>query len=151
MGTRSRIAIENDDGSFTSIYCHWDGYPAHQGTLLRDHYTDRGRVRELMALGDLSSLGHRIGTKHSFDNAPKDTCNAYGRDRGETGIEARASANLDELGALTKECGGEWLYVFGQDGKWRVAEGGVAYFGMPASKAPGALRNLVEYLAESTR
>jgi hypothetical protein len=26
MATRSRIAIENQDGTVTSIYCHFDGY-----------------------------------------------------------------------------------------------------------------------------
>jgi hypothetical protein len=26
MSTRSRIAIENQNGSVTSVYCHFDGY-----------------------------------------------------------------------------------------------------------------------------
>jgi hypothetical protein len=26
MSTRSRIGIENQDGTTTSIYCHFDGY-----------------------------------------------------------------------------------------------------------------------------
>jgi hypothetical protein len=26
MATRSRIAIENQDGTVQSIYCHFDGY-----------------------------------------------------------------------------------------------------------------------------
>ena len=34
MGTRSRIGIRNADDSVDSIYCHWDGYPDHNGRLL---------------------------------------------------------------------------------------------------------------------
>jgi len=88
MGTRSTIAIQNQDGSVTGIYCHWDGYLEHNGRILHDHYTTEEIVRELISLGELSSLGTNIGTKHDFDNAPRNECNAYGRDRGEKGVDA---------------------------------------------------------------
>jgi len=35
MATRSRIAIENQDGTVTSIYCHFDGYLSGVGKLLK--------------------------------------------------------------------------------------------------------------------
>ena len=38
MGTRSTIAIKNQDGSVTGIYCHWDGYVDHVGVMLKEHY-----------------------------------------------------------------------------------------------------------------
>ena len=31
MATRSLIAVQNADGTFLSIYCHWDGYPSGVG------------------------------------------------------------------------------------------------------------------------
>lgn len=118
MGTRSSIGIENADGSVTAIYCHWDGYPSYNGRMLKDHYTDEAKVRELVALGDISSLDAEIGTKHDFDNAPKGECNAYGRDRGETGIESQdfvsAADYYNRFGAGT-----EYAYLF-REGSWLV-------------------------------
>lgn len=137
MGTRSRIARQNDDGTFTSIYCHWDGYPDHHGPILLDHYSSRAKSAKLMELGDLSSLGSGPGEKHDFDAASnRDWCTAYGRDRGEKGVEAETSSTLEELATLTQNCGGEHLYVHMKDGTWMHAEGGIGWFGMPASEAP---------------
>lgn len=150
MGTRSRIAIENDSGSFTSIYCHWDGYPAHVGVLLRDHYATPERLRRLLALGDLSSLGAEIGGRHSFNGGPpegRDWCTAYGRDRGEVDIDAKIDPSLEALGATAKNCGAEYLYIFGKDERWTVAALGASYFGMPAPNLPGAHKPLAEVLA----
>lgn len=145
MGTRARIAIANTDGTFTSIYTHWDGNPTSHGVTLRDHYKSEAKVRLLMALGDLSSLGAEIGTKHDFDNSPDGECNAYGRDRGEIDIDAVVSPDFESLCSLTQSCGGEYLYVF-KGGNWFCAEGGVGMFGMPASKAPEFLEHIDEVL-----
>ena len=38
MATRSRIAIEKQDGTVDSIYCHWDVYLSHNGKILFNHY-----------------------------------------------------------------------------------------------------------------
>ncbi len=56
MGTRSTIAIEFADGTVQQIYCHWDGYLAHNGLLLVEHYADPFKVRALVDLGGFSSL-----------------------------------------------------------------------------------------------
>lgn len=131
MGTRARIAVKNDDGSYTSIYTHWGG-DSH-GPTLRDHYADPVKVAQLMALGDLSVLGPEIGVKHDWANCPEDQCNAYDRDRGESGVEAERSVNFTALRALTQQIGGEYLYVF--DGRvWWVGGGASSMFGMPANK-----------------
>ena len=145
MGTRSRIAIRNDQ-TFDSIYCHWDGYPSHVGRILRDHYDTEEKVRALIALGDISSLGEKIGKKHDFeDRTHRDWTTAYGRDRGETDVEAKHSADLDALMLLTQDTGGEWLYVFTGHG-WQCAEGGIAFFGMPADKPPEGLESIDYWL-----
>jgi hypothetical protein len=39
MSTRSRIAIENQNGSVTSIYCHFDGYISGVGKTIKRIYT----------------------------------------------------------------------------------------------------------------
>ena len=118
MGTRSTIAIQNEDGTVTGIYCHWDGYISHNGTILKDHYTNEAKVRELIALGDISSLGARIGTAHDFDNCPTGETNAYGRDRGEPNTAARTYDNWTRF--INTE-GQEYDYLFQPStGKWQV-------------------------------
>ena len=96
MGTRSTIAIEFADNSVSQIYCHWDGYLEHNGSILNKHYSASSKVNNLVALGDLSSLRPEIGDKHAFSSMdlPKDEreaheklvenmCTFYTRDRGE--------------------------------------------------------------------
>ena len=56
MGTRSTIAIEFADGTVSQVYCHWDGYLAHNGKILAEQYTDPFKVRALVDLGGFSSL-----------------------------------------------------------------------------------------------
>lgn len=99
MATRSTIAKVNDDGSITSIYCHWDGYPEGVGKTLKNHYTDVDKIDQLLALGWLSVLGAEIGTKKDFETSVlNNECLAYGRDRGETDVDA-----------VTHQSLGEWL------------------------------------------
>lgn len=148
MGTRSLIAARNEDGSFTSIYCHWDGYPSNNGVLLHDNYKDEAKVRQLLSLGDLSALDAEIGEKHDFDEDGRG-CTFYGRDRGETGIDSQSSPSLEALGKLCKDRGGEYLYVY-QDGAWFCAAGGMSFFGNPSSAEPGALRPIDEVLANQS-
>jgi hypothetical protein len=92
MATRSNIAIKNIDGTITGIYCHWDGYPAHNGEMLRRYYTDPAKIKALIELGSLSSLRPEIGEKHNFDRNYEEPelegmfdnwTLAYHRDRGE--------------------------------------------------------------------
>jgi len=59
MSTRSMIAMDNGD-TFSSIYCHWDGYLENNGKILLESYTDIEKVEELMDLGELSTLDAEI-------------------------------------------------------------------------------------------
>lgn len=117
MATRSTIAIRNDNGTVTGIYCHWDGYLSYNGKILVENYTTEAAVRELIALGDLSSLGESIGSKHDFDNAPDGVCNAYGRDRGETGVDATTFGSWREM---LNKVGEEYNYLFVPGEGWYV-------------------------------
>jgi hypothetical protein len=117
MGTRSTIAIANTDGTVTGIYCHWDGYLSNNGRILQENYTTEEQVRELIQLGDLSSLGETIGTMHDFNAAPRNECNAYGRDRGEKNIDART---CDSWSALINDFGQEYDYLFVPGTGWLV-------------------------------
>ena len=103
MATRSRIGVEQADGSIRSIYCHFDGYLDGVGQTLLDHYSDSDKLNQLLDLGDLSSLGPQLDG---------DT-EAYARDRGETGVEAETSANFEEFLKLQES----YIYLF-SDGRW---------------------------------
>jgi len=124
MATRSNIGILNSDGTVNYIYCHYDGYLEHNGAILNEHYTTEGKVRALMALGDLSVLGEDIGEKQDFENRVKGTCLAYGRDRGETGVEARTCSYAD----YTKEHFEEYVYLFTPDKGWEIRAYGTNYW-----------------------
>jgi hypothetical protein len=113
MSTRSNIAILNNDGSIEAIYCHWDGYPSHNGKILLDHYMSAKKVRALLALGDISILGAEIGEKHDFDQpAPEGVVTAYGRDRGETGILSRKYKDRSALSQALSFAESSWAVYF---------------------------------------
>ena len=111
MATRSYIGIRNTDASVDYIYCHFDGYPDHNGAILREHYSNINRVNELLNLGDLSVLGQFIGEKMDFDKRVRDTCLAYGRDRGESNVDKK-NGGYDEL--ITSQ-DVDYVYIFDGD------------------------------------
>lgn len=128
MGTRSTIGVVNADGTVTGIYCHWDGYPDHNGRILRNHYTTPDKIIKLMKLGDLSVLGPEIGRKHAFspfevpdservafEIKTEGWCTAYGRDRGEEGTKAQKYKDIFEF--LADDRGQAYSYVY-VNNKW---------------------------------
>lgn len=123
MSTRSLIGIKNPDNSVTYIYCHFDGYPAHHGPILMKHYTNRDIVNDLMELGDLSQLSKNISTDkhHSWKNPVNGVCIAYGRDRGETGVDCKTVNNVKEYIQAGESAGVDHLYLFDIDtNKWTI-------------------------------
>lgn len=119
MSTRSRIGIENADGTVTSVCCHFDGYYEGVGRTLLDHYKYREKVQALIDLGDLSYVSEEVAPapdqSHSFGNGAAGVTMAYHRDRGEEfrqnkrrNREAFFKGDIEEYGYLfTKE--GEWM------------------------------------------
>jgi hypothetical protein len=119
MSTRSLIAVEDADGTFRSIYVHWDG-DSHL-PILQKNYKTLAKVNRLIALGSLSILGSLIGVKTNFasyDPKTTDQCLAYGRDRGDIGTEARTSESRQCLTAYAASCWAEYLYIFSRNSEW---------------------------------
>jgi hypothetical protein len=118
MSTNSTIALEFADGTIGQVYCHWDGHVEYNGKILFENYSDPFKLRDLIDLGDISSLGADIGTKHDFDQGVAGECTFYGRDRGEEGIGASYYTSYqDYLGHLGD---GEYNYILRRDGVWYV-------------------------------
>jgi hypothetical protein len=123
MSTRSRIGIETPNGSIYSVSCHWDGYLSYTGACLFSHYQDEGKVRELIELGDMSSIGpniHPIGP-HSYDNKEKDVVVFYSRDKGYVECETTISDNREDFMQLACDSWGEFVYLF-SNGEWLYSE-----------------------------
>jgi len=112
MATRFTVGKEMKDGSIRSIYGHWDGYPAHAGNILNEHYTELSKIDQLLTLGDLSSLGEDIGFQHDFDTGFEGMCTFYGRDRGETGVGPIVHESLDGWMDYRKGNGCEYGYLW---------------------------------------
>lgn len=108
MATRSFICKVNSDGSVEGVYCHWDGYPDHHLPLLEGKYTTHGDVDDLLALGDLSTLGETPGK-----------CEAFHRDRGEELSAPARHGTLKEFIEYASRSGAAYVYTF-SDGKWEV-------------------------------
>ena len=137
MATRSNIGILNEDGTVTSIYCHWDGYPECVGKTLVNHYQDEDKIRHLISLGSISVLGEEVAPpvpitgdieskrvrgilerfepplEHTFDSPLPGITIAYHRDRGE---EFQIITH-DSLIEYFRFGWVDYLYLF-KDGEW---------------------------------
>ena len=131
MPTRSRIAVQLEDNKgYESIYCHSNGYPCWNGKILLEHYTKPDKVKELIALGYISSLDENIGEKHDFDDCSdelkeKKWTRAYHRDCGKDKDDA-ARLHHNTKRELFEEClnmDEEYIYLFVEETKsWFWAE-----------------------------
>lgn len=123
MATRSMIAQMDDNGiTARAIYCHWDGYLSNNGRILQTHY-DSVKTRELISLGDLSSLQAEIGTAHPFSRLEcnlnteeweaqyGNQCTFYGRDRDQSNTDASSYSSLAELIDSAQGCGAQFVYI----------------------------------------
>lgn len=119
MGTRSRIGIELEDGTIKSVYCHWDGYPSHNGKVLKEYYNNAKKAHELINMGDIFSLQKKIGGKHNFMNRPDDESTFFHRDRNDPWdeVQPEKSDSQEEFLNLTHRTHGEYAYLF-INGEW---------------------------------
>lgn len=107
MSTRSILVQFHEDIALYDVrYVHNDGGDC--GPILLEHYTDPEKVKQLFALGELSSLERNIGEKHDFEwfhnMAPAEyladprwrMCNVYHRDRGDE-LQLTTGKDLEKL------------------------------------------------------
>lgn len=129
MATRSAIAVMHGDVA-KAVYCHWDGYLAHNGYILQTCY-DSVKANKLVSMGDVSSLGADIGEAHEFGRTMSDDmyadiggnvacskdCTFYTRDRGEENAGFKTFQTYDALRDYYDGAGVEYYYIM-KDGVW---------------------------------
>jgi hypothetical protein len=132
MGTRSRIGIQLQDSSVVSVYCHYDGYPEHTGRILKEDYTTKEQVANLIDGGSMSSLK----TTHLWETkAVRDQNNQIVRDKDDNWLYAplRSAQPLyhtergEEISVehtnhkefISGNCGEEYAYLFTLNKTWK--------------------------------
>lgn len=121
MATRSNIAYKTPEGKIRSVYCHWDGYPAHNGEMLTRFYDSFDRVVALTDLGSISALKPTLNAQtagHSFETPADEVTIAYARDRGE---ELHIS-EYDDIPSWIEDME-EYAYLWTENG-WLVNDHG---------------------------
>ena len=117
MSTRSAIGYFTPSKKIRAVYCHWDGYPSNNGRILMEHYTDLDKIKELVALGDLSSLGKNIGSKKEEFYPGEgqrilDETYAYRRARDDKGTDAIEYDNAADYVSDMTEMNVEFCYLW---------------------------------------
>ena len=120
MSTNCNIAIVLPDETVKSIYVHFDGYPEGVGAVLDTFYRNELKIKRLMDLGDLSSLGETPevpanSQQHRVDKATGEYiyCDSYAN-KGESNTEAKLWATLSEF---LKNATKEYTYIW-MDSTW---------------------------------
>lgn len=105
------ISIENEDGTYDGVYCHFDGYPEKPngvGATLNDYYLSEDKIRELISKGAMSCLAVEV-----------DNCEFYTK-RGEE-LHYYKAIPLMQLKKKARDVGCEYIYMF-YKGEWLYEE-----------------------------
>jgi hypothetical protein len=123
MATRSTVTAKMSDGTYRTIYCHWDGYPKHNGRILLQCYSTQEAIEKLVAPGNISVLAESCDKPagHSFDKPVKGYTVYYGRDRGEADNEP--SSGPDPLSSMLNNGYGRQQYNYLWNGEGWLVDG----------------------------
>lgn len=116
MSTNSRIALRQGD-TYTTIYCHWDGYPKTMLPILRENYNSFDLANKLISHGDASYIDKKLEPtgEHTFMNPEDGVCLFYHRDRGDDWESCRPVCYTRQ--ELFRQHSFEYVHVF-EDGRW---------------------------------
>jgi hypothetical protein len=109
MSTRGRIGILLEDGTIRSVYSHWNNQPEANGAILVKEYTTKEKVEDLIDGGDISCLKTDTDWK---GNCREGTFVLYYKERGDLDCDALISENDPDYFHLTRNCDGEFAYLF---------------------------------------
>lgn len=123
MSTHAAIALKMSPTCIRWIYLHCDGDLRFAGRTLANYYLTYEKVRQLILLGDLSSL-HRYleppsGVEHSFNNRAEDVTVAYHRDNGDPMhvglLRPQGKSEKQIINELADQTGGFYVYLFDKE------------------------------------
>tara|TARA_B100000519_G_scaffold159856_1_gene141643 strand:- start:404 stop:934 length:531 start_codon:yes stop_codon:yes gene_type:complete len=115
MSTRSVIGILNEDGTVTSIYSHYDGYPEHNGYFLKKYFDTTEKVQNLISNGDISSLVSNQNwqrEKHPMINNKQVLKTLYYVDRPEPWEQIKPQKHNNQIEFFSRDCCDEFKYLF---------------------------------------
>ena len=122
MGTRSAIGYKTPEGKIRAKYSHYDGYPSYTGAMLQEHYQEARKIAQMVELGDQSFIAPNVfptDESHSFNTPQEDVIVFYGRDRGESNVEAQDFDTVQEFVEYYTGAGCEYFYLYTSAG-WIV-------------------------------
>ena len=130
MSTPCTITAKYEDGTYHMIYCHFDGGLSMCGEKLIHHYSTLNKIKELLALGDLSWLGNTTRHKPEFwdiwsERAEEDYaeyCCTY-RDRGEDSDASVYESHQEYLNEIQHHCQGVAVHYLFENGSWSFLVG----------------------------
>lgn len=104
---------------FHTIHCYYDGYFGVTGRTLLNHYQDFNKVKELVALGNISQIKEKIAPDpdipHSYDSPAENVTVAYHRDLGKN------KEDNETLICNKWQCNLSYNYCF-MNGEWYFKE-----------------------------
>lgn len=128
MPTHCSVGIlEGNNGiGMTITYIHWDGHPSTMYPLLEEYYSSERKLRSLLKLGEISTLGvHLKGdlTHWDMQNSKgflKYTM-AYYRDLGYEFLKSQTFKNFDSAVDYLRNHDVDFLYLYSPvESRWLV-------------------------------
>lgn len=110
MSTNAIVNEKLDDGTYRRIYVHWDGYLEGVGKTLREVFNTDAKVKELIDLGDCSS----IAGAESLDDIV-----AYHRDKDDDWNDVKP-----EITKMFEPSYSSFYVYLWEDGEWTAYQGG---------------------------
>ena len=111
-GTRGQFGIIDKKGNITSVYTHYDSYPENMLPLIKKHYKDANKVKDVIVKGDSSGLD-------AFDKM------SFYVDRGDvtTPTTGKKSDIARYLNDIKNDAWAEYVYLYDEsDKKWYMAD-----------------------------
>lgn len=133
MSINSLIGFLNKNNTVEVIYCHHDGNPSFNGALLEKYYQNPEKIKELLDLGDISSLAENVtppeGKEHTFDNPYPGVVVAYHRDREEQMREASILQNKRDFMRYFEDSWCSYTYLYDRRFNiWIMLDAGMTKF-----------------------
>jgi len=120
MPTKCYIALQKEDDTIDVILCQYDGHLHGCGVKLEKYYGTYAKLRQLIDLGNLQSLGKTIGVRcfNKEEYKKQDYCVFLTRDLNKK--QDQLFMTIEDIETLLSLCESEGvgLYVFNKDDKW---------------------------------